>query len=46
MLEAVMPFERAGAMYATAVTVVLVSSGIAYLFALEVIRPEIGGRGD
>ena len=35
---------QAGAIYATAVTAVLVSSGLAYLLAVERLRPEIDGR--
>ncbi|HEV8447906.1 MAG TPA: hypothetical protein VGQ44_13835 [Gemmatimonadaceae bacterium] len=32
---------QAGAIYSTAVTLVLVSSGLAYLLALERLRPEL-----
>lgn len=46
LLNGAIAFEKAGAIYATAVTVVLVSSGVAYLFALKVVRPQIGGRSD
>jgi hypothetical protein len=46
LVNGAITLEKAGAIYATAVTVVLVSSGVAYLVALQVIRPEIGSRGD
>jgi hypothetical protein len=36
--------SQAGAIYATAVTLVLISSGVAYVLALELIRPEIAQR--
>ena len=35
---------QAGAIYATAVTLVLISSGVAYVLALELILPEIAQR--
>lgn len=44
-VSAMLPsLAQAGAIYATAVTAVLVSSGVGYLFALELIRPEIAQR--
>ena len=45
LTAAVQPRARS-AVYATAVTVVLVCAGIAYLVALQVIRPGIEGTGD
>jgi hypothetical protein len=45
LVAAVQPQAR-GAIYATAVTVVLVTAGVAYLIALRVIRPGIEGTGD
>lgn len=46
LVNAGIKVQDPAAIYATAVTVVLVCAGVAYLFALQVIRPEIGGRGD
>jgi hypothetical protein len=46
LTSAVINVRQPSAIYATAVTVVLVGAGVAYLFALQVIRPEIGGRRD
>jgi hypothetical protein len=44
-VSAILPsLAQAGAIYATAVTLVLISSGVAYLLALELIRPEIAQR--
>ena len=44
-MSAMVPsLAQAGAIYATAVTLVLISSGVAYVLALELIRPEIAQR--
>ena len=45
VMSAMVPsLAQAGAIYATAVTLVLISSGVAYVLALELIRPEIAQR--
>ncbi len=44
LVSAAIKLETVAAVYATAVTVVLVCAGVAYLFALQVIRPEITRR--
>jgi hypothetical protein len=47
LLNAAVGLPRPGAIYDSAVTVVLFSSGVAYLFALTVILPEFGeSEGD
>jgi hypothetical protein len=46
LLAAAVQPQAHGAVYATAVTVVLVCAGIAYLIALQVIRPGIEEKGD
>ncbi len=46
LLDAVTTLEVAAALYATAMTIFLVCAGIAYLFALGIIRPEIAGPSD
>jgi hypothetical protein len=46
LLTALVPPQAQGAVYATAVTVVLVCAGIAYLVALQVIRPGVERLGD
>jgi hypothetical protein len=45
LFAAVLPsVAKAAASYATAVTLVLITSGLAYLLALRLIRPEIAQR--
>jgi hypothetical protein len=45
LFAAVLPsVAQAAASYATAVALVLITSGLAYLLALRLIRPEIAQR--
>lgn len=46
LVNAAVNARQPSAIYATAVTVVLVGAGVAYLFALQFIRPEIAGEPD
>lgn len=46
LVSAVIGVRKSSAIYSSAVTVVLIGAGIAYLFALRVIRPEIAEEPD
>ena len=46
LVSAAINVRQPSAVYSTAVTLVLVGAGVAYLFALQIIRPEIGRTGE